>query len=97
METCDFIDALPGEHENADRPRVGRVSRRVRTFEPAVEAQELLLIEPAGSHLFGLGGNAGCGVVDEAETSLRYAAVIVLRFHAPAIGRSDVAAHVIRH
>src|SRR5262249_48155581 len=60
-------------------------------------AQELVLIEPAGSDSFGLGGNAGCGVVEEAETPLRRAAVIVLRFDAPAIGRSDVAVDVIRH
>ena len=77
METGDFLDALPREHEDADRARVGRMHGSVGAYEPAVEAQKLFFIKPAGPHLLGLGGDAGRRIVDEPETALRHTAVIV--------------------
>src|SRR5712672_1355081 len=97
METGDFLDALPGEHENAHGARVRGVNWCVGAFEPAVEAGGLLFIKPAGADFLGLRGNAGSGIVDETEAPLRHATVVVLRFQTPAIRGSDVAPDVIRH
>src|SRR5882762_4682018 len=97
METGDLLDALPREHENAHGARVRRVNWRVRAFEPAVEADELLFIKPARPDFLGLRGNAGSGIVNKTEAPLRHSTIIVLRFQTPAVRGSDVAPDVIRH
>jgi hypothetical protein len=51
------------------------MNRRVVAFEPAVEAQEFFLIEPADSDV-GLRRDVGRGIVDEAKRRCRCAAVI---------------------
>src|SRR3979490_1748758 len=59
MQTGDFLDALPGEHENARGARVGRMNGRVRAFEPAIEALEFFFIEPTRSDVLGLRRDPG--------------------------------------
>ena len=44
MKTRNFLDALSREHEDTDGAGIGRMDRRVRALEPAIEAHEFLIV-----------------------------------------------------
>src|SRR5262245_37558364 len=73
------------------------MNTRVGALEPTIQANEFVLVEPAGAHRLRFSWYTGRGVVDEPETAGRRTSIVMLGLHAPAIGCVDVAADVIGH
>src|SRR6516165_292370 len=73
------------------------MNRRIGARKPSIELHELLFVEPSRANLFRLSRNSGGGIIGEPEAALRCSSVIVLRFHAPAIGSVYIAADVVGH
>src|SRR5262249_57954237 len=73
------------------------MNRRIGALKPPIELHELLFIEPTRANLLRLSWNSGGGIIEEPEAAQRCPSVIVLRFHAPAIGSVHIAADVVGH
>ena len=73
------------------------MNRCIGALKPPIEPHELLFIKPPRANLFRLSRNPGGGIIREPETALRCPSVIVLRFHAPAIGSVHIAPDVVGH
>src|SRR5215831_14990767 len=73
------------------------MNRRIGALKPPIELHELLFIEPTRANLLRLSWNSGSGIIEEPEAAQRCPSVIVLRFHAPAIGSVHIAADVVGH
>src|SRR3546814_8598766 len=97
MKTGDLLNPLAGQHQDTDCAGVGWVDGGIRTFEPAIEAYEFVFVQPTGPDSLGLGWNARCRIVGQAETSGGRGPVIVLGLHSPAVGGMDVRPNVVGH
>ena len=64
VELRDLVDALAREHQDSDGAGVGRVDWRVRRFEPPVQADVPLFLQPPRAGDLRFGRDAGGGVVD---------------------------------
>src|SRR6266508_2036334 len=97
MKAGDFLNALTGKHEDPHGSRIRGMNGRVRTFKPAIEAEEFFFIQPARARFLGFCGDTGRGIVYEAKAPSRRVPIVVLRLHPPAIGGADVAPDMIGH
>lgn len=62
VQTRDFLDPLPSEHDDLYRACIGRVNRCVRVFKPAIKPHELLFTEQGGPWTLGSVGMPVAGL-----------------------------------
>ena len=97
MEASDLLNALSGQHEKLHGAEVGGSDWHIGAFEPTIELQELVLIQPARALDLGLRRDAGGRIKRDAEAASRLLSIVVVGFHTPAKGRVEIRPHMIGH